>query len=290
MDLAVIVSTFERPRHLERCLATLAVQRGVRGRFEVVVTDDGSTDDTLGLVVREARRVPFPLSFTTHEHRGFQLARCRNEGAAASSAPYLLFTDGDCLLPPDHLAVHLAARRSGRIVGSDCIRLDEAATARLEAAAIAAGWWRPRIRLRERLRIWSKAGRAKGYEGLGLRLRPRLSGNNIAVWRDDFERVNGFDERFVGWGYEDVDFQDRCERAGLRVRSVLWRTAPVHQWHPTDATFARNGEGTANRRLFERGERPVVCVDGLMKHSSASVAVSLRRESRPELRGVRRAA
>ena len=122
MDIAVIISTFERPAHLARCLASLEAQEGVDGRFEVVVTDDGSRDDTLRLVSTTARRVDFPLTFTTHDHDGFRLARCRNEGVAASSAPYLLFTDGDCLLPRDHLRLHLAARRRSVVVGGDSTR------------------------------------------------------------------------------------------------------------------------------------------------------------------------
>ncbi|MDA0255694.1 MAG: glycosyltransferase, partial [Planctomycetota bacterium] len=128
-EIAVIVSTYERPEHLARCLASLEAQRGVDGRFEVVVTDDGSRDGTLRLLATTARRVDFPLTFTTHEHDGFRLARCRNEGVAATTAPYLLFTDGDCILPPDHLRLHLEARRPGRIVAGDCLRLDEKTTA-----------------------------------------------------------------------------------------------------------------------------------------------------------------
>jgi len=119
-DIAIIVSTYERPQHLARCLESIAVQQGVDGRFEVVVTDDGSRDETLGLVAAAARRSDFPLTFTTHDHAGFQLARCRNEGTAASTAPYLLFTDGDCLLPRDHVWIHLDERRRGWITGGDC--------------------------------------------------------------------------------------------------------------------------------------------------------------------------
>jgi len=50
----------------------------------------------------------------------------------------------------------------------------------------------------ERLRLAGKAVRAKAYEILGAWLRRRLSGNNIALGRHDFEWINGFDERFVG--------------------------------------------------------------------------------------------
>lgn len=267
VDIAIIVSTFERPDHLERCLASLDAQQDVAGRFEVVVTDDGSRDDTLALVRDLARRTRYPLSYTTHDHDGFRLARCRNEGTAASTAPYLLFTDGDCLLPPDHVLVHLQARRPGFVIGSDCARLDAEASARIHPESIREGRLRWAVPIGERLRLVGKAARAKAYELARIRMRPRLSGNNIAVWRRDLERINGFDEQFVGWGHEDRDLQDRLERSGLRVRSILWRTRPVHLWHPPAPTFARNGTGTLNRRYFATAERPVFCIDGLEKRS-----------------------
>lgn len=288
MDLAVIVSTFERPGHLERCLASLEAQRGVSGRFEVVVTDDGSRDATLRLIATTARRVDFPLSFTTHEHAGFRLARCRNEGAAASSAPYLLFTDGDCILPPDHLRIHLEVRRPGRIVAGDCLRLDAAASAAIDAESLRAGRFPGPLPIGERWRLALKGARAKLYEATRTPQRPRLSGNNIAVWRTDLERVNGFDEQFVGWGLEDRDLQRRLERLGLRPWSILLRTAPVHLWHPPAPSFARNNAGTFNLEYFRALEgRPTFCSDGLVKPVETP---SIMRLPHPGFRSARRAA
>lgn len=274
-DIAVIVSSFERPWHLERCLASLEAQVGVEGRFEAVVADDGSQDGTLKLVTRFARQASFPLTFTTHEHLGFRLSRCRNEGVAASEAPYLLFTDGDCVLPPDHLFVHLDARRPGTVVGSDCVRLDAAASRLVDADCIREGRVERLVPGREMRRILGKAVRAKAYQWLGLTMLPRLSGNNIAVWRHDFLRVNGFDERFVGWGFEDRDFQDRLERIGVRTRSILWRTAPIHLWHPPASSFARNGVGTANLAIFRSDDRPPYCADGFVKSGDAHEVIPI---------------
>ena len=110
VEVSLLMSTYQRPTHLRRALESIAAQRGVGGRFEVVVTDDGSTDETPEIVAEFARRADFRVAFTTHPHTTFRLARSRNEGVAASRAPYILFLDGDCIWPTDHVQVHLERR------------------------------------------------------------------------------------------------------------------------------------------------------------------------------------
>jgi glycosyltransferase involved in cell wall biosynthesis len=290
-DIAIIISTYERPQHLARCLESIAAQQGVDDRFEVVVTDDGSRDETLSFITATARRAAFPLTFTTHDHSGFQLARCRNEGTAASTAPYLLFTDGDCLLPRDHVRIHLEERRPGWVSGGDCLRLDEDTSQGVDLTAVSTGSYMDRIPADERRRIRWKARRARAYEWLRVTMRPRLSGNNIGVWRSDLERINGFDEEFVGWGLEDRDLQERLERIGVRVHSVLHRTAPIHLWHPPAPSFARNGESTANLDYFLHGDRPTFCRNGLVKEDADGDVVALpsRRHADQQLREQRAA-
>src|SRR5262245_8714249 len=102
-EIALLISSYQRPGHLRRALLSIALQKDFTSAMEVVVTDDGSTDETLDVVREFAQSVNFPVHFTTHPHAAFQLARCRNEGVAASTAPYVLFLDGDCILPPDHV-------------------------------------------------------------------------------------------------------------------------------------------------------------------------------------------
>ena len=101
-------------------------RKGLTRRLEVVVTDDGSVDQTPQVVAKFSRTVNFPVKFTTHPHVAFQLARCRNEGVATSNAPYLLFMDGDCVLPRNYVAIQLRCRRPGVVMAGDALYLDEA--------------------------------------------------------------------------------------------------------------------------------------------------------------------
>src|SRR5215207_1132188 len=110
LDLSVILTTYERPAHLIRSLTSLAMQRDMAGKFEVIVADDGSKDESHDVVRAFARNANFPLKWISHPHDGFRVSLCRNDGVRASNSPHFLFTDSDCIFPANHLQKHLAAR------------------------------------------------------------------------------------------------------------------------------------------------------------------------------------
>ena len=54
---------------------------------------------------------------------------------------------------------------------------------------------------------------------------------NLAVWRSDLDRVDGFDADYSGWGKEDSDFIVRLLRAGVRRKDGAFATGVLHLWH-----------------------------------------------------------
>ena len=272
-EIALLVSTYEKPWHLERVLASVAMQEGVEGRMELVVTDDGSVDQTPQIVRQFAQKVRFPVSFATHPHQAFQLARCRNEGVRASKAPYLLFLDGDCVLPPNHVQEHLKRRRPNYATGADCCRLDQAMSARFDDEAIRSRKyldWVSRSQLRALAKCYRKA---RFYQWIHHPTKPKLVGNNIGIWRRDYQRVNGYDENFGGWGCEDDDLRLRVRRAGIRSASILRWTHTYHLWHPADPSAPRKWRDGENVRYFCRQGRLTRCMNGLVKRSLDDLAV-----------------
>jgi GT2 family glycosyltransferase len=273
VEISVVVSTYQRPRHLRRCLLSLAAQRDVAGQFEVIVVDDGSQDETAEVVARFRSEVDFPVKFATHPHDGFQLARCRNSGIRLSAAPYLLFTDGDCIFPPDHLRQHLKARRPNVVRAGDCIKLDEATSVQVDEAAVRTGEFLNFIGRKQQRSLRRTHFKSLGYQLLRHAQRPKLIGWNMAVWREQLEQINGFDERYRGWGCEDDDLANRLRMSGARICTALGYTHGYHLWHPPHSTTPQRWHEGPNVAYFQRSVVLPRCLEGIRSRSLAQVSV-----------------
>jgi len=274
-DISLIVNTFQKPRHLGLVLQSIAAQEQVDGRFEVIVTDDGSTDGTAELVHSFATASPFPVHFITQPHDGFRLSQIRNNGARIARGKALLFLDGDCILPRDHVAAHLQRLRCGVALIGNCARLTQETSAALAVDRLATTdltTLAPRSERRSLAWRWRKAW---WHNATGHPSKPRLSGSNFAVWLQDFTRVNGFDERFVGWGQEDDDFGLRLRRTGVRLESILDRTYSLHIWHPSDSSATKRWRDGPNIDYFSRRGRLAACRHGLAVRPATSLCWGL---------------
>lgn len=254
-DIVVIVTSFERPRSLARSLLSLSMQSSLDRLAEVVVADDGSTDETWQVVDCFARRWGLPITFTTHLHAGFQPGRSRNEAAICSTAPYLAFLDGDCVVLPNFLATHAERRRPGVVLCGESLRLSQSESDNVTDDAVQQGKLLPLAGRSEQRRLIRKSRRDRLYSLLRVPMRPRLTSNHFSMWRSDFERVDGFDLNFRGWGLEDCDLQRRLRQIGVRCRTVLPHTVGFHLWHPTVQSFVRNARNTPNEARYRQPVR-----------------------------------
>ena len=103
----MVVSTVDRAGFLPGLLAALEAQRAAPP-FEVVVADDGSSDDTWEVLRRSAAQTSLPLrAVRLRDNAG--AAAGRNAGVAHARAPVVAFTDDDCLPTPGWLAALVEA-------------------------------------------------------------------------------------------------------------------------------------------------------------------------------------
>jgi glycosyltransferase involved in cell wall biosynthesis len=250
--ISVIVTTYDRPDALDAALAALAGQTD--RDFEIVVADDGSGPETVRLLKGWASRLPVGLKHVWQEHRGFRGAEIRNRGIRESRGHYCIFVDGDCLARPDFVAAHRRLAERRWFVAGNRVLLSPALTARVLAGNMAAQRWDFPKLLRERL----NGGINRLLPALRLPLGPWRKRRrdewqgaktcNLAVARDDLERIDGFDASYTGWGLEDSDLVVRLLHAGVRRKDGRFATGVLHLWH---RQADRSGLLDNQRRLEE---------------------------------------
>ena len=237
--LSVIVTTYNRPNALRAVLDGLLAQS--RDDFEVIIADDGSGESTRMMVERMTSAFAGRLHHVWHEDMGFRAAAIRNRAAAVATAPFLCFLDGDCVPMPHFVDGHLRHSVPQRILRGSRVLLAEAFTAACEGGTV-------RVHLLDKAALREKCRQGDLNRSSPLRggfldlvrvwvsaLRPRdwklLRGCNFVVSRDAFIAVNGFDESFEGWGYEDSDLCIRLMNHGLAIRRAPAAACVLHLWH-----------------------------------------------------------
>jgi glycosyltransferase involved in cell wall biosynthesis len=238
--ISVIVSTYNREDALDAVLRALS--RQTDRHFEIVVADDGSRPATADLVRKWAEQTSVPVKHVWHEDRGFRLADIRNRGVLASAGAYVIFLDGDCIARPDFVAAHRRLAESGWFVTGTRVLLSQNLTDRilhhrLEPESWTLSDWLVRRWRREINRVTPLVDLRFLEPPFGA-LRKRTAsrwrgarGANMAFWRKDLEKVDGFDTSFEGWGREDSDIFIRIIRAGVGRKDGRYATGVLHLWH-----------------------------------------------------------
>jgi len=235
MRIAVIVTTYNRPDALAAVLAGYRAQRDAK--FELIVADDGSTDDTRAVVAAFKARAQFPVAHVWHEDRGFRAAAIRNRALAVTGAEYIVFSDGDCVPAPRFVAQHQRFAERGWFVAGNRILLSEAFTRRVLGAALPIHEWR----IAQWLGAWLRRDINRwlplvtlpdgGFRKSAPQRWEGVKTCNLAAWRDDLLRVNGLDETYEGWGLEDSDLVIRLLHAGVKHKSARFAAPVFHLWH-----------------------------------------------------------
>jgi glycosyltransferase involved in cell wall biosynthesis len=235
-QISVIVTTYNRVDALGAVLGGLARQ-GDRA-FDVVIADDGSSPAARDVLQAGPARFEFPIKHVWHEDRGFRAGEIRNRAILASSSRYCIFLDGDCIPRPDFIAVHRRLAEPGWFVTGNRVLLSPELTEQVLAEPAEPALWSLAtwLALRRKRSINRVAPLCALPLGPLRRLRPATwrgaRSCNLAVWRCDLDRVDGFDATYSGWGLEDSDLLIRLLHAGVRRKDGNFATGVLHLWHP----------------------------------------------------------
>lgn len=275
-SLAVVVSTYEWPAALDAVLRSLSEQSD--SQFDVVVADDGSGPETREVVERWGAAFGDRLEHVWQPDEGFRLAAVLNRGALANRADYLVFIHGESIPRRRFVRALRSSARRGWFVAGRRIELSSALTERVLADGLPVHRWTfgrwlragtrasPLAALTHRDRRWVGADRLPEFEP-----HDRTYGYLLGVFREEFEAVNGYDTRFVGWGEEDVDMAVRLRRLGLRCAHAGPQATLIHLWHRSNEVRERKNWLLQETETSDRIE----AVEGLRELAAAPDSTAL---------------
>lgn len=261
-----MIPFYERLEHLKCCLDSL---RSCSPDFdEVLVTDDGSSEQTVRRLKEMIHRYSFPIRHIWQPRQGFRVAAARNNGIRQARGDYLIFIDSDLMVLPGAIKAHKRLAKPGRFVAGHCKYLTEEQSARVLQSSISPSLLESLYKSSSDREIMKQHRRfIKRTFLMRLRLaRPKKQslGGHFSVHGRDIEYVNGYDENFVGWGGEDEDLGIRLVRAGIFGRSAIRYARALHVWHPKELGDIHWTKGP-NVDYFENMNRPFFCENGLIK-------------------------
>ncbi len=202
-SISVVVPAFNCESSIQKTLTAIN-QQTYKGRREVIVVDDGSTDKTAAVVQS------FP-SITYLYQKNAGPASARNRGARAATADFIFFTDSDCLPQPNWIEKTMQGFSSDAIAvvaGSYGIANPENLLARGIHAEIL-------FRHQTLMPDYVKS----------------FGSYNFCIRKKVFEAVGGFNESYPHASGEDNDLSYRILNAGYRI--FFKKDSLVDHYHPT---------------------------------------------------------
>ena len=260
LSLTLVVNTFNQPDFLRRVLN--AVTKQSEKPREAVLADDGSDLETCSVFTTWAAAQSFPCHRVWQERAGFRRARILNLAIARASGEYMVFLDGDTVPHPCFVADHCRMARPGSFVQGHRALIEKRAASSFGLGDFFSD--RRRALLGGQLRglkhafRWPRALRRYRADLRGIR------GCNLAIWKADLLKVNGYNEAFIGWGREDSELAVRLISAGVRRLDVRGWAICYHLWHPP----ASRANLAANDQLLRISleQKAAWCDSGLSNH------------------------
>ncbi len=228
--ISIIIATHERPHKIVQLMADIGDQKNAP-RFEILICDDGSCDESLQLLNSTCRE--HGATLLTQENRGFRIARARNMGIHKARNEIALFLDDDVRIPKNFL------REVAKIHIHEIDPI----------VAIGPRLYVPKYLMSSEINELTSLtsiiedDREKKY-GLSFKDERLKKARcpwkvcytcNLSVRLIDLRAIGGFDESFIGYGLEDNELAYRLFKSGLHF--VASHKIPVfheNENNPTD--------------------------------------------------------
>jgi len=234
MKISLIINTYNRTDFLEKSLTSIVAQSVLPD--ELIIADDGSSEDLVGVIKKYKKKINIPIKFVTQADSGFRLARCRNNGVREASGEFLIFIDQDLIFTKDFLKTFRENRKENHFTVGWPIRSTEEQLKKLAFDNIENCNFAHIFTNQQVAKVKKQFRKDRTYRILNnMKLRKhgtKFRGGVVGIFKDDYIKINGYDENYIGWGNEDDDFGRRLYYSGVKGLNPFRKDFSIHLWHP----------------------------------------------------------
>jgi glycosyltransferase involved in cell wall biosynthesis len=227
MRVSLIITTYNRPDAL--LLVLLSIEGQITLPYEVIIADDGSTNDTKEVVTSFQEKSDIRVIHSWQADSGFRAAKSRNKAISQSNSDYIILIDGDVILHPEFINDHINNAQSSYFVqGSRVLLTQDKTKQALDQQKINFSLLSNGLKNRKNAIHSNSLSRLFSNKKNTLR---GIRSCNLAFFKQDFISVNGFNNEFEGWGREDSEFIMRLLNSGINRKNVRFNAIQFHLWH-----------------------------------------------------------
>lgn len=256
--ITVIVTLYNRLEYARNMV--LALKQQTKEIHELIFADDGSSQILMEYISDLIEDCTFSIKHVYQEDIGFRLAKSRNNGAREASGDYLIFMDQDVIFDKDFIERIYNLRKKKRMIFSEALgssleekeEIQKLINIQYEYSKIYEII--AKEKKEEQDRIVKKEKLYNFLYKLKLRTRgAKIVGLIFSLFKEDFININGLDEKYIGWGFEDDDFGNRFFKYGGETYSFSMKKYPIHMYHKS----ANPPTGSLNEEYYRKRKKEI---------------------------------
>ena len=262
MKISLVITTYNWPEALELVLLSLLKQSVLP--CEILIADDGSSEETKKLIERYSIMFKSGINHIWQKNDGFQKTSILNKSIAKANGDYIIQIDGDIIIHNHFIKDHVQKAKKGFFIHGSRIFLNDSTTKKaIKNSIINFSVFSPGIS--NRFNSLHSLFLSKYSSNINKNLKG-TRGCNFSFWKQDFIKINGYNEDMIGWGKEDTELSVRLINSGLQKLKLKCLAVCYHLHHEISSKEGLNINNSILALAIK--EKREICNNGINKYAN----------------------